>query len=530
MRCASMKAMWRWQGRRGLALDAALAAVLALSAALGASREALELAATVAVGAVALAAIALRRAHGPSAFLLACSATQVAAYVEQSAWVWPVLAVVAVLLGRAEDAPGSPAAALVGVELLAAIGIVLVALVYGVASGSSALPLNAVLSSLTVFVPWWIGRDLRVRHERMMAGWERAAQLEREQRLVEQAARRAERARVASEMHDGLGHELSLIALTAAASETDRGLSEQQRETARRLRESAVRSVEVLHEIVDVLREPGDATADPADDAATVSALVERSRRAGHDVIAEIAPEVGALPAPAARAAGRVVQELLSNAARHAPSAPLRLTASVVDGEVRISAENPLASAAARTERTGAGLAGIAERAALLGGDARFEIVDGRFRARVRLPVVARRRSAPADRAQAPAPVEGPQQVGRRSRRARWAVAAVPVAVMALVLGTLGIAYAITAARVGLQDGVLDRLRLGSARAAVEPLLPPVALRSAPPALEEEPPPMGASCDYYRASDSVLDLSGDHVRLCFLDGTLVSKHLLEAAP
>ncbi|MFI5842226.1 histidine kinase [Catenuloplanes sp. NPDC051500] len=67
--------------------------------------------------------------------------------------------------------------------------------------------------------PMLAGGYLRLRGELERSGWERAARLERERHLVSARARASERARIAREMHDSLGHELSLIALRAGALE-----------------------------------------------------------------------------------------------------------------------------------------------------------------------------------------------------------------------------------------------------------------------------------------------------------------------
>ncbi|MFF2437284.1 histidine kinase [Streptomyces sp. NPDC058107] len=66
-------------------------------------------------------------------------------------------------------------------------------------------------------LPWFVGRFWRQYQELIRAGWERAEHLEREQRLVAEQARLLERARIAQDMHDVLGHDLSLIALSAGA-------------------------------------------------------------------------------------------------------------------------------------------------------------------------------------------------------------------------------------------------------------------------------------------------------------------------
>ncbi|GAA3355753.1 hypothetical protein GCM10017744_019570 [Streptomyces antimycoticus] len=89
-------------------------------------------------------------------------------------------------------------------------------------------------------------------------GWERAARLEREQRLIAEQARLRERARIAQDMHDVLGHELSLIALSAGALKLAPGLADGHREAARDIRARAAAAVDRLGEVIGVLRQEQD--------------------------------------------------------------------------------------------------------------------------------------------------------------------------------------------------------------------------------------------------------------------------------
>lgn len=75
---------------------------------------------------------------------------------------------------------------------------------------------------LLVVLPWLAGRFRRQQAELVLAGRERGAQLERERELVGERAKLRERARIAADMHDSLGHELALIALRAGAPRADR--------------------------------------------------------------------------------------------------------------------------------------------------------------------------------------------------------------------------------------------------------------------------------------------------------------------
>lgn len=101
---------------------------------------------------------------------------------------------------------------------------------------------------VAAILPWFVGRFWRRYQELVRAGWERAGRLEREQRLVAEQARSRERARIAQDMHDVLGHDLSLIALPAGALKLDPGLDESQRAAAGESRARAAAPVERLGE------------------------------------------------------------------------------------------------------------------------------------------------------------------------------------------------------------------------------------------------------------------------------------------
>ncbi|MDQ3405469.1 MAG: histidine kinase dimerization/phosphoacceptor domain-containing protein [Actinomycetota bacterium] len=132
---------------------------------------------------------------------------------------------------------------------------------------------------LLVF-PWFGGRFLRQRAELAESGWERVEQLEREQRIVAERERLRERTRIAQDMHDSLGHELTLIALRAGGLEVARDLDEHHRRAVGELRVMAGGATEALRHIIGVLRAADDdIPMRPADD--SISDLVDRARASG---------------------------------------------------------------------------------------------------------------------------------------------------------------------------------------------------------------------------------------------------------
>ncbi|MFD7655760.1 sensor histidine kinase [Actinosynnema sp. NPDC059797] len=257
-------------------------------------------------------------------------------------------------------------------------------------------------------LPWLAGLFRAQQAALVEAGRQRIDRLEREREWVAERARLRERGRIAADVHDSLGHELALIALRAGALELTAGTG-RDREAAAELRKSAVIATDRLRQAIGVLRE-GTAPVEPPDE--DVEELVSRARRAGLQVTLTGSP--GPLPALVDRAVHRVVREALTNAARHAPGAPVDVRTTRHAAEVVVTVENPVGSGSglvgtgavsAGTETAlagagtasvgsgtasvgnGSGLAELSERVRLLGGAVRSGAEAGRFTVTARLPI-----------------------------------------------------------------------------------------------------------------------------------------------
>ncbi|RJL33430.1 hypothetical protein D5H75_11620 [Bailinhaonella thermotolerans] len=354
----------------------------------------------VALWLAALAAALLLRRSRPVTALLAGALSWEAALVLHGPESWlgilpllPALPVLAYLAGvRTADARRA-------LPALAA------SVVPGAVAGHAVVSAAGIL--LGCLVPWLAGQYRRQRAELVRAGWERAERLEREQRAAAERARLRERARIASDMHDLLGHELSLIALRAGALEVAPGLAEPHRESAAQLREAVTEAAERLREVVRMLRAdphplppgtgPGAGTAagPGAETAAgpgvgmagpgveTVGGLVRRARDSGLRV--HLTGEDPALPPMSARALHRVVQESLTNAARHAPGAEVTVQITETPAEALVTITNPLTRPPSR-DGDGTGLLSLEERVRLCGGDLSVRRGPGAFEVRARLP------------------------------------------------------------------------------------------------------------------------------------------------
>ncbi len=359
-----------------------------------------------------------------------------------------------------------------------------------------------MLLLLGVF-PWLAGRYRAQQARLVSAGWERAARLENERRLVAREARLRERARIAQEMHDSLGHELSLIALGAGALETTPGVPEPQRAAAGRIRQSAADATDQLRDIIGLLRDEGEeAPLEPVDE--PVEALTGRYREAGMTIVLTRA---GDLPARAERIAYRVVREALSNASRHAPGATVRVSL-IDDGElstVEITNEAPGSGPAEET--AGLGLAGLRERLRLGGGTfSAGSTSDGDFRVVAEMP----RHPVPGP----PPPVAVEMRNAQRRARRSLAAAVLTPAVLALVTA-LGY-YPFAVAGSVLDEDTFDRMSIGTARDDLRDVLP---------ARQASGDRARPGCEAY--SDGNFPMADAAYRLCFTGGRLISKERLK---
>ncbi|WP_433125144.1 histidine kinase [Micromonospora sp. CA-240977] len=461
---------------------------------------------------------------------------------------WPIalMIVIGYLAGRrSADHRG----ALVGLSGALTVGL-LIALLTGTPSRWLSMALTVLGAAA---VPWLAGRYRRLRADLAYAGWERAHQLHREQRIRTAEARTRERARIAREMHDSLGHELSLIALRAGAFELDDGLDERQRRAAGELRATAVAATEHLQEITTMLREGDGVAGDAA--VPTVADLVARARDLGVPISLDetgetTGPVGGATPIAsdprgsgltpmAAHALHRVVQEAVTNATRHAVGLPVSVRLHRTADEVTVTVTNPLPATSARVPgpHSGQGLLGLHERLRLAGGTVSSGPRDGVFEISARLPIGARpvpaHRIAPEPTDDPPeqavptaGPLPGLPQAERRMRRRLLAAAGLPAAAFG-ALGAVLLGYhLLTVVNTALDPADFDRLEVGQHRDEFTGSLPRRSISSAPPVLSEPPTPADARCEYYLTNRNPLVISSDMFRLCYTGDILVTKDRL----
>ncbi|WP_018640030.1 sensor histidine kinase [Parafrankia elaeagni] len=208
---------------------------------------------------------------------------------------------------------------------------------------------------------------------------ERAELAEADAALRGDQARAQVREEIAREMHDVLGHRLSLLAVHAGALEFNTGASREQVVVAAGvIRENAHLALRDLREVIGVLR-GGESLASgaPQPELADLGRLVAEARVAGGRVGLRM-PLAGAVPpATVGRAAFRIVQEALTNARLHAAGAAVDVRVAGAPGQGLTVIVTTTTTAPAVVSRPGAGvvlpgggrgLAGLAERARLVGG------------------------------------------------------------------------------------------------------------------------------------------------------------------
>lgn len=209
--------------------------------------------------------------------------------------------------------------------------------------------------------------------------------LEAERTREEAALRRAgeERLRIARELHDSLTHSISIVKLQAGvAVHLARKRGEEVPPALLAIQEAGGEAMRELRATLEILR-----TDEPS---GTPAVLVERARAAGVAVELTVAGDERPLPATLDRAMYRIVQEALTNAARHAGPAKVRVRLDYGSAELVIEVDDDGAAAPGRPSTPGIGLTGMRERVTALGGTLHTgPRAEGGFSVRAKLPLEA---------------------------------------------------------------------------------------------------------------------------------------------
>nr|WP_281371874.1 histidine kinase [Modestobacter versicolor] len=199
---------------------------------------------------------------------------------------------------------------------------------------------------------------------------------------------------MARELHDSVGHALSLASVQAGAARRLLVRDPAAAEQAIRATEDATRRALVdLDHVLGLLREEeaGPGAVAPAPDLRDLDALVATARAAGAAVTVQVSGAVDALPAVVSREAYRIVQEGLTNVLRHAPGAGCAVQVDAGGSDLVLRLTNSTAGAVVGETGGGRGLLGVTERVRDLRGSVTSgPDGDGRWQLAARLPVHAR--------------------------------------------------------------------------------------------------------------------------------------------
>jgi signal transduction histidine kinase len=199
----------------------------------------------------------------------------------------------------------------------------------------------------------------------------------------------AERARIARELHDVIAHHMSMIAVRAeTAPYRLRSVPDQARAEFQEISHESRTALTEMRRLLGVLRsdEPAPPTA-PQPGLTDLGDLVETARAAGATVHLEMHGAMTGLPAAVDVSGYRIVQEALTNAARHAAGAPVRITLRRTGTELSVSVRNGPGNQG-RPGAAGHGLRGMRERVAALGGQLQAgPTEDGGFEVSASLPL-----------------------------------------------------------------------------------------------------------------------------------------------
>jgi len=342
------------------------------------------------VGLTALASLPLvaRRIAPTAVFVVTAAASAVLYGVTEIAG--PPIGPTVALYGLASRGDGSRARTRLTLTLVVAL---LVAHVTASGLAEERFPGAELLFAVLLWGGTWLAGDrARLRRERMAELEERALRAERDAERERLLAAAEERTRIARDLHDSAGHAINVILVHAGLGRlrSEDGPDEV-REAFTTIEEVARETVGEIDQLVGVLRDDSSSAngrneVEPPPGLAALDALLQRHRDAGLQLTATVAGERRALPPSVDRGAYRILQEALTNAARHGTGSA-RVEVRFGPRTLDVTVANPLLEpASARPPGGGHGVIGMRERAAGLGGSLHAGARDGRFEVQASLP------------------------------------------------------------------------------------------------------------------------------------------------
>ncbi len=288
----------------------------------------------------------------------------------------------AFLLGSLRDTRKAGA----GLAIIVASTAILVSMIPGRATA------EVVLIPLDFAICWLAGFMLRGTADQAQAAEARAIVAERDREADALRAVIEERTRIARELHDIVGHSVSVMTVqTSGVRRLLRPEQEQEREALLAVERTGREALAEMRRVVGTLRDPdGGPVLAPQPSLSRVDALVAHARETGLPVDLEIEGEPMPLPAGVDLTAYRLVQEGLTNSIKHAAADHAEVHVRYDDGhvEIEVSDDGRGTSSDAPSNGGGHGLVGMRERVSIYGGELEAgPRAEGGFRLRARLPV-----------------------------------------------------------------------------------------------------------------------------------------------
>ncbi|NYH77490.1 signal transduction histidine kinase [Actinopolyspora biskrensis] len=356
------------------------------------------------IAVAALVAGSIRNTLAPATVpVVVLAAATVLAFVVRRRFPWaPLIGSVALyVLGTESFAPLVALYTMVrwrgpGTQSWIAVGVVAIGQYIG--AYPIGTPYLLAIPLLAVGVAALLGLWVYQRKQLLVTLRERAEQAERERDLLAERAVTAERRRIAREMHDVVAHRVSVISVQAGGL-TVAAPDERTGELAETIRSTSVTALNELRSMLRVLRDDTSETTerssaelgtDPT--VGSIAPLVRENVETGANIHLDMPEALPGTSGEVGRAAYRVVQEALTNAAKHAPHAEVHVEITTADEQLVVTVFNRgRGNSGTGTDTvpgSGYGLLGMRERVTLAGGTLHTgPTEDGGYRVRAVFPL-----------------------------------------------------------------------------------------------------------------------------------------------
>lgn len=252
---------------------------------------------------------------------------------------------------------------------------------------------DMLATSATWAMAWFLGTYVRIRGEQAEAAGERAESLERDQHKRAREAVADERARMARELHDIVGHALNVIVIQAAgAQRVVESRPEVARDSLASIETAGREALSDMERMLGVLRgsEASGRELGPQPSLSQVDSLAVQISEAGLPVEVTVEGKRPLLPASVELSAFRIVQEALTNSLKHSRGTRAKVTIRYrpTTLEIEVIDDGRGSPEQEQSNRSGRGLIGMRERIAMFGGElSAGRTQDGGYRVHASLPI-----------------------------------------------------------------------------------------------------------------------------------------------